>query len=908
MGDQGSSGVKFVLCCVLLFKLCFTALGQLVPLSSQIERVGLLDLRSSLGLRARDWPRKADPCLFWAGVQCGQDGRVIGINVSGLRRTRVGRLNPQFAVDSLFNFTRLTTFNASGFLLPGEIPVWFGQSLVSLQVLDLRSCSIFGTIPLSFGNLTNLNLLALSSNRLTGTIPSSLGQLGSLSSLDLSQNSFTGTIPMSFSSLTNLTLLDLSSNFLSGAIPSAFGNLTNLQTLNLSSNSLSANVPAELGGLSRLVDLDLGLNSFSGSLPIAWSGLRNLQRMVMGNNSLSGILSESVFSNLTRLRYVVLSHNTFSGALPGLLLSMPELSFLDVSYNNFNDTLPNISSPVNVTGTIFNLSHNKFFGNISLQLRTFSFIDLSDNYFEGKVVDSFSRNASLSSNCLQNVTNQRNLSDCTLFYADRGLIFDNFGNPNTTSPPPSRGSSKKSKRRLIFILVGVGVGLAFIVLLVLCLVLCLRKRETGDASDQRGRSVGPVPEVGSTPPPIVSANYSNLGEKYTYEQLMQAAAEFDDLNLIKHGHSGDLFKGVLENGSPIVIKRIDVSSFKKESYTVELDFFSKTVHSRFVPFLGHCLGHENEKLLVYKFMPNGDLSNSLYKKSEHEDDSLQSLDWITRLKIAIGAAEGLSYLHHECNPPLVHRDVQASSILLDDKFEVRLGSLSELCKQGDSHQNVITRLLRLPQSSDQGSSASSTATCAYDVYCFGKVLLELVTGKLGISASDDASTIEWLEQTLPNISIYERELVTKIVDPSLIVDEDLLEEVWAMAVVAKSCLNPKPSKRPLMRYILKALENPLKVVREENSGSARLRTASSRGSWNAALFGSWRHSSSDIVGIPGPSMKEGSSSMKQSGTAGSQGSGQCGAGEHSSSNKRLSRDVFPEPVSDMVDTDRHEQD
>ncbi|WJZ97009.1 hypothetical protein VitviT2T_015644 [Vitis vinifera] len=121
-------------------------------------------------------------------------------------------------------------------------------------------------------------------------------------------------------------------------------------------------------------------------------------------------------------------------------------------------------------------------------------------------------------------------------------------------------------------------------------------------------------------------------------------------------------------------------------------------HMRLVPLLGHCLEHDSEKLLVYKYMPNGDLSNSLYRVTNLEDDNLQSLDWITRLKIAIEAVEGLSYLHHECSPPLVHRDVQASSILLDDKFEVRLGSLSEVCAQeGDSHQNVITKLLRKPQ-------------------------------------------------------------------------------------------------------------------------------------------------------------------------------------------------------------------
>ncbi|PIA52668.1 hypothetical protein AQUCO_01000498v1 [Aquilegia coerulea] len=698
--DQGRKRVKLFIIGFLIFLLffkCSSTFGQqLVPLSSDLERQALLDLRSSLGIRARDWPRKADPCLVWIGVQCQQNGRVIGINVSGFRRTRVGRQNPQFVVDSLLNFTLLVSFNASGFLLPGSIPEWFGQRMLSLQVLDLRSCSVFGSIPSSLGNLPSLTVLYLSSNSLTGTIPSSLGQLLRLSELDLSQNSFTGTIPLSFSSLLNLTVLDLSSNFLSGSIPSGIGNLTNLQNLNLSNNSLSASIPAELGELSALVDLDLGLNSLSGSLPVGLQGLRSLQKLVIGNNSLTDVLPENLFSNLTKLQSVDLSHNSLSGALPVLLWSMPQLSFLDVSYNNFTSVLPNSNSPSNATFTTFNLSHNNFFGNLTSQLSGFNFIDLSDNYFEGKVVDNIRGNASLSTNCLQNLSNQRSLMDCTLFYSQRGLIFDNFGNPRNTTPPGPK-PHKKSNRRLAFILAGVFGGLGFIVLLVLFLVCCLRRRERGDA-DQRGRSVGPVPEGGSPPPPALSINFSNLGEAFTYEQLMLATSKFSDSNLIKHGHSGDLFRGVLESGSPIVIKRVDVRSLKKESYMVELELFSRGMHPRFVPLLGYCLEHEDEKLVVYKYMPNGDLSNSLYKKSEHEDDSLQSLDWITRLKIAIGAAEGLSYLHHECSPPLVHRDVQASSILLDDKFEVRLGSLSEVCKQeGDTHQNVITRLLRLPQ-------------------------------------------------------------------------------------------------------------------------------------------------------------------------------------------------------------------
>ncbi|KAK9271135.1 hypothetical protein L1049_026724 [Liquidambar formosana] len=860
-----------------IFLIIRTALAQQLPLSSGIERSALLNLRSSLGITAKNWPIKSDPCSSWTGIEC-RNGSVIGINVSGFRRTHAGSLNRRFAVDALANLTLLASFNSSGFALPGSIPDWFGQRLSALQVLDLRSCSVIGPIPPSIGNLTGLDSLYLSGNSLTGIIPSALGQLSGLSVLDVSRNLLTGSVPDTFSSLGNLTRLDLSSNYLSGSIPPGLGNLSNLQFLNLSNNSLAAYIPNELGNLSQLIELDLSSNSLSGSLPADLGGLRNLQ-------------------------FVVLSGNKFDGALPEMLWAMPKLQLLDVSGNNFTGVLPNFSSNANVSEAVFNLSNNLFYGDLVSLPGKFRLIDLSGNFLQGMVPNDTQNNANVTGNCLQTVQNQRSSEDCRLFYAERGLTFDNFGYPDSVQPP-SPGTASESNKRLIFILAGVFGGLGFIVLLVLGLLLLLRTCDKGIANQRGSANVGPVPEGGIPPLPNVSLNLTGLGESFTYEQMLQFTGDFSETNLIKNGHSGDLFRGVLDGGIPVVIKRVDLRSFKKESFMLELDLFSKVSHIRLVPLLGHCLEHESEKLLVYKYMPNGDLSNSLHRPTKLEDDNLQSLDWITRLKIAIGAAEGLSYLHHECSPPLVHRDVQASSILLDDKFEVRLGSLSEVHVQGgDSHQNVITRLLRMPQTSEQNPLGSSSATCAYDVYCFGMVLLELVTGKVGSSRSDDATMKEWLEHTLPYISINDKELLTKILDPSLIVDEDLLEEVWAMAIVAMSCLNPRPSKRPPMRYVLKALENPLKVVREEHFSSARLRTTSSRRSWSAAFFGSWRHSSSESGTGPGQINREGFSGSKQSGRVGSHGSG---GNEHSSSHKRLSNEIFPEPV-EMQDIERQDE-
>lgn len=642
----------FSLSFLLLFESTFEQQSQ--PLSSRNERVALFELRSSLGLRSKDWPLKAEPCFLWRGVQC-ENGRVVAINISGFRRTRLGRRNPQFAVDALANFTLLTSFNASNFMLPGPFPNWFGQRLRSLQVIDLRSCSVIGIIPLSLGNLTKLTSLYLSNNNLTGTIPASLGRLSRLSVLDLSQNILNGSVPPSFSNLDNLSVLDISSNSLSGSIPLGIGALSKLQSLNLSSNNLSSSVPAQLGDLLNLVELDLSFNYLSGSLPPDLRGLRNLETMAFGNNFVGGSLPNNLFSSMTKLQFIVLRHNSFTGNLPSVLWTKPALRFLDVSGNNFTGQLPNSSSNANATAAVVNISHNMFYGVLTPLLGRFNVVDLSGNYFEGRIPTYERTNFSMDHNCLQNLSNQRTLEQCASFYAERGLTFDNFGLPIPTPPPPPPVKKPGKSNRKVIILAAVLGGFGFIVLLVVMLVLwllCVRKK---GATNQQGVGVGPVPAGSSPPPPGGATNYSIVGDSFTYEQLLQATSDLSDSNLIKHGHLGDIFRGVLENGIPVAVKRINLQSVKKEAYLLELDFFSKVSHARFVSFLGHCLEKENEKFLVYKYVPNGDLSSTLYKKTDKEDDGLQSLDWITRLKIALGAAEGLSYLHHECNPPLVHR-------------------------------------------------------------------------------------------------------------------------------------------------------------------------------------------------------------------------------------------------------------
>ncbi|CAK8569628.1 unnamed protein product [Lathyrus sativus] len=826
-----------------------------MSLSSRAERLALLELRSSLGIRGKNWPIKTEPCRNWTGVEC-KNSQVVGINVSGLKRTHKGRLMPNFEVDSLANFTLLESFNASGFMLNGSIPDWFGETLGALKELDLRSCSISGVIPDSLGGLSSLKVLLLSGNNLTSRVPLNLGLLSSLSILDLSGNLFSGSIPESFSNLGNLTKLDLSNNYLSGSIPPELGVLSNLQFLNLSDNAFTASIPSQLGNLSKLVELDLSMNSLSGSLP-------------------GSLFSSRFFA----IRVMILSSNSIDGDLPDALWSMPRLQLFDVSGNSLTGPLPILSgSNVSSNGGVFNLSNNLFYGPVNGLTNKLIVIDLSGNYLEGDVQNGLS-NVTLARNCLQRIPNQRNLKECRMFYVQRNVTFDH-----------DDIQESEKKKRVIFILASVFGGFGFIVALVLVLMLVLKQcLKSKDMEIERGTTTrGPVTE-GESPIPKDSVFVTAAGESFTFEQILHFTGNFDEANIIKHGHSGVFLFGVLDSGVTVVVKRVDLSLFKRESYIAELGLLSKVSHARLVPILGHCMDNEKDKCIVYKYMINGDLATSLHRVVG-SDGKLQSLDWITRLKIATGAAEGLAYLH-DCSPPLVHRDIRASSILLDDKFEVRLGSLSEVTAQEDFHQNVVSRVFSKPLSLNQGNYGKSSATCAYDVYCFGKILLELVTGNIDISESDDAITKDWIEQTLNYITIFDKERLAKIVDPSLIVDEDLLEEVWAMAIVAKSCLNPKPSKRPPMKHVLKALENPLKIVREESFSSAKLRTTSSNRSWSTAFFGSWRHSSSDSGATA--TNREGSSGIKQTGRVSSHGSG---GHDHSSSNKRSSNEIFPEPL------------
>ncbi|CAK9212332.1 unnamed protein product [Sphagnum troendelagicum] len=726
-------------------------------------------------------------------------------------------------LSALVELPYLRILNATQVLFQGPIPEWIGNLSSSLETLDLTACELNGLLPMSLGNLWQLSYLSLANNFLNTSLPPELGNLTQLTQLDLSNNAFWGPIPAELGKLVHLTTLSLSRNNLSGSIPPEISQCGNLQILTLDRNNISGEVPETLESLKSLTILDLSFNAFMGLFPLGFLSMQSLQSLD-------------------------LMHNAFYGPIPQQLVSLENLQSLSASSNFFNETLPMGLNP----------------------------------------------NATMKRNCLTDAIMQHSLRVCIRFYAQLGVVFLGYNmSANQEALPPVAacpigsililhpGGNKL--QYLAPVLASIFGGLCLI-LFVGVMLVCLRKHQRSNQArrDSSLEAAGAI-QISSHAGEISSAR--RWGETFTYTQLQTATKSFAVANLIAEGHSGDLYIGLLDGGVSVVVKRIDLNKVKRELYLAELEVFARTSHTRLISLLGHSLDRDREKFLVYKHSANRDLATALHKKGSPGpcEDLLLSLDWITRLKIAIGVAEGLAYLHSECSPSIVHRDIRASSILLDDKYEVRIASFSEArIQDGDhSHSNIITRFLGF---SNFMLSGGAMVSCANDVFCFGKVLMELISGKLGISGGMDPSANQWLEWALPLINVHDKDSLPKIVDPSLIVDEDLFEEVWAMAIIAKACLNAKPTKRPSMAHILKALENPHKVVREEHFGEALTARTSSHGSWNEVLFGSWRHNHNSNAGGPREDLV-GSLALPESSRL-----------HHA---RRGSSDIAPEPIQEV---------
>ncbi|KAI3971024.1 hypothetical protein MKX01_024671 [Papaver californicum] len=288
--------------------------------------------------------------------------------------------------------------------------------------------------------------------------------------------------------------------------------------------------------------------------------------------------------------------------------------------------------------------------------------------------------------------------------------------------------------------------------------------------------------------------------KYSFKELRGATDHFNPKNILGTGGFGVVYKGCLQDGTVVAVKRLkDYNAVAGEvQFQTEVELISLAVHRNLLRLCGFCM-IDTERLLVYPFMPNGSVASRL----RDQVPGKPALDWSRRKKIARGTARGLLYLHEQCDPRIIHRDVKAANILLDEEFEAVVGDfgLAKLLDHRDSHVSTAVRGTVghiAPEYLSTGQSSDKT-----DVFGFGILLLELITGQkaldFGRAVNQKGVMLDWVKK------LHQERILNLMVDKDLRNNFDRVE-VEEMVQVALLCTQFHPSYRPKMSEVLRMLE------------------------------------------------------------------------------------------------------
>ncbi|XP_062200541.1 brassinosteroid LRR receptor kinase BRL2-like [Phragmites australis] len=721
-------------------------------------------------------------------------------------------------------------------LVTGTIPP--GLSNCSrLKVVDFSINYLRGPIPPEFGRLHSLEQLVMWFNSIEGRIPAELGQCRSLRTLILNNNFIGGDIPAELFSCTGLEWVALTSNRLTGTIRPEFGRLTRLAVLQLANNSLKGRIPKELGNCSSLMWLDLNSNRLSGEIP------RRLGRQ-LGSTPLSGILSGNTLAfvrnvgnsckgvggllefagirperllqvptlkscDFTRLysgaavsgwtryqtlEYLDLSYNELSGSIPEEFGDMVVLQVLDLARNNLTGEIPTSLGRLRNLG-VFDVSHNGLTGGIPYSFSNLSFlvqIDVSDNNLIGEIPQ----------------LGQLSTLPASQYAGNPGLC----GMPLLPCGPPPRAtasvlaepdSSRSDKRTMgtVILVVLVAAGLACALAAACVVAARARRKEAREArmlsSLQDGTRTATTWKLGKAEKEALSINVATFQRqlrRLTFTQLIEATNGFSAGSLIGSGGFGEVFKATLKDGSCVAIKKLIHLSYQGDrEFTAEMETLGKIKHKNLVPLLGYCKIGE-ERLLVYEYMSHGSLEDALHGRALR-------LPWERRKRVARGAAKGLCFLHHNCIPHIIHRDMKSSNVLLDGDMEARVADfgMARLISALDTHLSVST-LAGTPGYVPPEYYQSFRCTAKGDVYSLGVVLLELLTGRRPTDKEDfgDTNLVGWVKMKVRDGAGKE------VVDPELVVGaaDGVEREMAKFLELALQCVDDFPSKRPNMLQVV----------------------------------------------------------------------------------------------------------
>ncbi|CAK9187841.1 unnamed protein product [Ilex paraguariensis] len=763
--------------------------------------------------------------------------------------------------ESLSNLTNLETLDVSSNNISGLIPSGICQDpRNSLKVLYLRNNIFTGPIPESLSNCSQLVSLDLSFNYLNGTIPSTLGSLGklrdlimwlnqlhgeipqelmylqSLENLILDFNDLTGSIPPSLSNCTHLNWISLSNNQLSGVIPASFGSLENLAILQLGNNSISGSIPGELGDCRSLIWLDLNTNFLNGTIPpamfkqsgkIALALLTGKMYVYIKNDGSkqchgAGNLVEFGGIRQEQLDRILSRHpcnftRVYKGITKPTFNHNGSMIFLDLSFNKLEGSIPKeLGSAYYLS--VLNLGHNVLSGPIPPELGGLKYVailDLSYNSLNGSFPPSLTGLAMLSEIDLSNNHLSGMIPESAPFdtFPDYRFL-NNSGLCGYPLPPCGAGSGaslnqhQKSHRRQASLAGSVAMGLLFSLFCIFGVIIIAvesrkrrKKKEAALEAYVDGHSNSATANSAWRLTSIREALSINLATfdqpllRLTFADLLEATNGFHNDSLIGSGGFGDVYKAQLKDGSIVAIKKlIHVSGQGDREFTAEMETIGKIKHRNLVPLLGYCKVGE-ERLLVYEYMKYGSLEDVLHDRKKNGI----KLNWAARRKIAIGAARGLAFLHHNCIPHIIHRDMKSSNVLLDEKLEARVSDfgMARLMSAMDTHLSVST-LAGTPGYVPPEYYQSFRCSTRGDVYSYGVVLLELLTGKQPTDSADfgDNNLVGWVKQ-------HAKMRISDVFDPELLKEDPSLEmELLKHLKVASACLDDKHWIRPTMIQVM----------------------------------------------------------------------------------------------------------
>ncbi|PIN06752.1 Serine/threonine protein kinase [Handroanthus impetiginosus] len=311
------------------------------------------------------------------------------------------------------------------------------------------------------------------------------------------------------------------------------------------------------------------------------------------------------------------------------------------------------------------------------------------------------------------------------------------------------------------------------------------------------------PHQAALPPPHPAVALGFNQSTFTYEDLAAATNGFAQSNLLGQGGFGYVHKGVLPNGKEIAVKSLKLNSGQGErEFQAEVDIISRVHHRHLVSLVGYCITG-SQRMLVYEFVPNGTLEYHLHGAG------CPTMDWPTRLKIALGAAKGFAYLHEDCHPRIIHRDIKAANILIDSNFEAKVADFGLAKLSQDNYTHVSTRIMGTFGYLAPEYASSGKLTEKSDVYSFGIMLLELITGRRPVDINrDDDCLVDWARPIL--IRFTEGGSYEELVDPRLENNYDP-QEMLRMVASAAACIRHSARRRPKMSQIVRALEGDVSL-------------------------------------------------------------------------------------------------